>query len=84
MTTDLDPQVVRDVLALARWTWRDSRSDIERSSMLRQALHLFRLLDHIIPPAERWSSLPTESQLDGSSTLGDHLSVTRTLLGLCA
>jgi len=46
------------------------------------AIHTLSYIEATTKPDDLWTSLPEESELNEASTIGDHLSVTRRLIGL--
>lgn len=64
--------------------WRNIRSvkkSEEESGFRLAACTLFSHIESTADGDSLWTTLPNENELDESSTIGDHLAVTRKLLG---
>lgn len=83
MINDITPYTV--ALAGIRMTYRNCTIIEERSAVRRTALHLFTLIEAVAHRDQLWTSMPREHELNNRHiTIGDHLAVTRTVLGLAA
>lgn len=68
------------LLAELRVLYRATPPELRRG-FKRACLPTFRMIEAVSPQDELWTSLPTEPELNEHSRLGDHLSVTRHLMG---
>ncbi len=79
--------VTIQTLAEIRMQWRNREKHATESHLngfKRCAQTLFSHIEQTTPDDERWTYLPDESELTEHSKIGDHLSVTRRLLGFNA
>jgi len=73
-----------ECLSLLRLGYRNCHNEIERRTFVRASIPALTLTERLIMGTpDEWTHLPIEDQLSASSSVSDHLSVTRRLLGLC-
>jgi|GEM_PF-6576615 len=70
-----------EMLVAIRMRWRILKDDHEKRGFKTACLVVFSAIEANAQRDELWTYLPTEGELTENSRIGDHLAVTRHLLG---
>ena len=69
------------LLAEIRRAWRLTANETQRHGFKHACMVVFQTIEANAPADELWTHLPAEADLTTNSRIGDHLAVTRQLLG---
>lgn len=87
MKIEFDKLQAVATLTKLRLQWRimqETKEQTHQNGFKFGVLLVLELIEKTAPEDELWSHLPDESELTNDSRIGDHLAVTRRLLGFVA